>query len=192
MWAGKNLAGAIAWSLALPDGVDRNVAIHAIAYAASRTNPKQALEFILELPGRDQSRAAIEILQPWAASNPSSATTWAASFPEGDLQEIALRTTVGTWAGREPIAAAEWIEKLPTGSNKEQAIGAYAVALAEADPAAAVRWAEMLPDGELRNNRTITLAKRWLDLNETAARTWIEKSPLSAIQKKDLLQPPKP
>ncbi len=143
--------------------------------------------------GHDQSRAAIEILQPWAAANPSSATTRAASFPEGELQEIALRTTVGTSAGREPIAAAEWIEKLPTASNKEQAIGAYTVALAETDPAAAVRRVETLPDEELRNNRAITLAKRWLDLNETAARSWSEKSPLSPSQKRrKLIHPPKP
>ena len=258
VWAGKDLDGAIAWAMTLTEGADRNVAIHSIAYEASRTNPKQALEFILDLPagierddlvihaakqwatkepasaaswaeliddadlrtraladiasawsatdpeaaanyaiaaippGRDQSRAAIEILQRWVAVNPSPATTWAASFPDGELQEIALRTTVGTWAGREPVAAAEWIGKLPPGANKDQAIGAYSVALAETDPAAAIRWAEMLPEGDVRNNRTYAVAKRWLDLNPAAARSWIEKSPLSDTQKNNLFAPPIP
>ena len=83
--------GAIAWSLALPEGADRSAAIHSIAYEASRTDPKHALEFIQELPaGSERDVLVIHAAKQWATKEPANASAWAELIVDMDLRTRAL------------------------------------------------------------------------------------------------------
>jgi hypothetical protein len=179
-----NLDFAKEWVDQLGDSKLKMQAVQSIAYAAARSEPKAAAEWLLQ---KQPSADLTSILNGWIRNAPGDAITWAKSLPEGDakrsaqasiVQQLAYSdveqarkifaselspeaqvssagTLAGQWANRDVSAARAWAEALPPGGARDNALGSIARAWAQRDLGATAQWLERFQAGDSRD-RVVT------------------------------------
>ena len=91
-WAGVDLNATRAWVDARPPGESKSRLVARISYLIAQNDPEFAANYILDQtsPGEIQTEAAISILHQWSQQDSAAATSWARTFPPGELRERAL------------------------------------------------------------------------------------------------------
>ena len=91
-WAEQDMPAAGAWALAKTDAEDRDRLLGRIALVKSKTNPKEAAQWVAEQmsPGAEQDEAALSVIYQWALRDANAAMEWVQSFPEGNLRYRAI------------------------------------------------------------------------------------------------------
>lgn len=91
-WTGQDAAAAQNWALQLSLGPLREQALATVATVLANQDGERAARFAVEqlLPGPEQDRAVIGIIQRWAQLDYDPAEVWVASFPPTPLRENAI------------------------------------------------------------------------------------------------------
>jgi hypothetical protein len=87
-WAAKDSQAALDWTLARPEGRQRDLLLERIAFVKAQSAPQEAARFVLDqMPtGKAQSDAVITVLHQWALRDLPAATEWASRFPDDALK----------------------------------------------------------------------------------------------------------
>lgn len=96
-WAGQDAETSQNWTLQLSLGPLREQALAAVATVMANQNGESAARFAVGqlLPGPEQDRAVIGIIQRWAQLDYDPAAAWVASFPQTPLRENAIAVLAG-------------------------------------------------------------------------------------------------
>lgn len=103
-WAGQDAETSQNWTLQLSLGPLREQALAAVATVMANQNGESAARFAVGqlLPGPEQDRAVIGIIQRWAQLDYDPAAAWVASFPQTPLRENAIAVLAGFAPGHTP------------------------------------------------------------------------------------------
>ena len=103
-WAGQDAATSQNWVLQLSLGPLREQALAAVATVMANQDGERAARFAVEqlMPGPEQDRAVIGIIQRWAQLDYDPAAAWVASFPQTPLRENAIAVLAGFAPGPTP------------------------------------------------------------------------------------------
>lgn len=103
-WAGQDVEMSQTWALQLSPGSFREQALAAVATVMADQEGERAARFAAEqlMPGLEQDRAVVGIIQRWAQLDYDRAASWAASFPDTALRENAIAVLVGFAPGNLP------------------------------------------------------------------------------------------
>ncbi len=134
-WTGSDPTGARAWADAVADPALRDQLLAAVAVAVADVDGPAAADLVSRSlsPGEEQDRAAVSIVQRWAAEDPPAVADWVSHFPDSDIRDVALRNVVQVWLERDMDAAGEWVRSLPEGSLREEGVKMYESMLAESE-----------------------------------------------------------
>ena len=90
-WASISPTEAALWANEIADEALRERLLSHVATVWSERDPLAAASWALAdiAPGRAQDDAVIGIVQRWVQIDPTAATDWVATFPEGALRETA-------------------------------------------------------------------------------------------------------
>jgi hypothetical protein len=90
-WAKTNPQAAAAWASTLPNGDNKQGAIHSVAVEWAQADLARALAWAQQLPeGRAKQDAFRSVGLGWARTDPQAALAWAKQLPEGNVKEGAL------------------------------------------------------------------------------------------------------
>ena len=71
---------------------------------------------------------AVAIVQRWVQSEPESAASWVAQFPDTPSRETTVQNLVAFWVAQDREVAGHWLEALPEGTLRNAGMTAYAQA----------------------------------------------------------------
>lgn len=96
-WAATDLSSALDWANSQPASGQHDGFTMRIAYVMSKTDPADAANLVVNQipPGPAQDEAVMTVLNQWANQNLVAATVWVKGFPEGPLQERAIKELEG-------------------------------------------------------------------------------------------------
>jgi len=138
-----------------PNGRWRDDVLRTLAEQWSKTDPRAAGEYFLQLPaGEIRNNAMSEIALNWADSDLTGALDWVESLPADESTRAARRNAVNRWAESDPRAAAEYFMKTDSeaGQGADGTLARLAGNWARTDPDSALSWARGLDDGVAKNN----------------------------------------
>jgi hypothetical protein len=160
VWAGQDLAVAVAWARQLPDLGERQSALLQTAYETARTAPEDALTLAGEInagPAREDliTHAAMQ----WAAVEPEKAAKWARGIPGQPMRERVVSAIAAAWGDSDPVAAAGLaLASLSPGRLQDEAVIGIVQRWVQDRPEAATAWVDRFPEGELRESALAILA----------------------------------
>jgi hypothetical protein len=93
-WAIGDSARAADWATQVPDAVLRERLLAAVAVSAAGEDGGAAAAFAVQalLPGAEQDRAAVCIVQRWAQHSQSAAASWVAEWPDSPVRDAASQS----------------------------------------------------------------------------------------------------
>ena len=137
-------------------------------------------------PGAEQTEAAQNLTNVWAAREPQAALDWAAALPTGETRRQCLETGILHFLElRGTAAAAEWLNQLPPHPDFDHAVKQIAYRSMEDDPAAAMTWAVSIMDPAEQSEAVAVVGSQWLERDQPAARQFLlthSELPLQARQ----------
>ena len=215
-WAATDYEGARAWA-ENQTGRARDNALLGLLGAAFHRDPAAAMQIFDQIQHtEDQSQARWQLLDLWAARDPSQALAFAAGASEKSLNEEhrllfrrwaekdiqgsltafatlppeirrhTAETLVDVWAEDDPVAAARWIQDQPSEVQSFNALSQAAIGWAVRDPAAASEWIGSLPPGEARQGAIFGLVTSQSDRDSPSAVAWAEQLTDPAIRQRAL------
>jgi hypothetical protein len=130
-WAIGMPTSALDWAQTVPDIGLRERLLGAVTIAVAQQDGAAAATLVVTLlgPGEEQDRAAVAIVQRWAAQSPENAASWVEQFPDTPAREAAIQNLVILWARRDSAGAADWLDQLPDGSIRTAGLRAFAQTL---------------------------------------------------------------
>jgi hypothetical protein len=159
----------------LTPGDSREHIIGEIAQSWAQTSPKDALDWAINLEGKERQRALNTSLGELAQTDRLAA----AKFVEGmdpDERSTYLKSVSSEWAAEEPAKAAEWIMDLASQSNSDKGVGA---ALGDVlwkwtreDPQAAGNWLNEQEKGPTLDGAITGLAGAAFEQDPEASLSW--------------------
>lgn len=110
----ENLSNPKEWVSRLPSMSEPAYQIGAeqLAQAWVVQDPASALEFVNGLSGAAHILSLEGAVRSWMSKNPSEATSWITSLPEGLDKDRAIRSLVVTTANQQPEKAWQWVAKI--------------------------------------------------------------------------------
>jgi len=135
-WAIGTPTSALEWAQTVPDIGLRERLLGAVTIAAAQQDGAAAATLVVTLlvPGEEQDRAAVAIVQRWAAQSPANAASWVEQFPDTPAREAAVQNLVILWARRDSTGVADWLDQLPEGSFRTAGLRAFAQTLPDNRP----------------------------------------------------------
>jgi len=167
-WAEENPQAALAHSLALPDGPERERGIRAVFNSIAQADRARISQLIEQVPAGPSRNAAIEsAIGKLDYHQPRTAAELVLLLPGGKQNELA--GSVANHLGREDSAAAiAWVERLAPEARRS-ALNQIVQGIIEREPQAALAL----------------IGKYSADVEshiiEPAVRTWAEKAPEAAL-----------
>jgi hypothetical protein len=130
-WSTTDFTAAVQW--ADRDELDPSLRQHLLAAAAVSVagqdgSAAATLAATALIPGEEQDRVVVAIVQRWAQNDPESAAAWVAQFPDSPVRETTAQNLVAFWAARDLDAAGQWSQALSEGTMRNAAMTAYAQA----------------------------------------------------------------
>lgn len=177
-WAGRDMDATIAWAKQLPDG-DRVGAVSKIAYEATASDPRKALELARDLPeGQVRNEIITHIAGEWSAKSPEKIVEWAGQIRDEGLRQQVVSRVATAWADTNPASAAGLaLNSLPAGKLQDDAVMGIVQRWVQSQPADAAAWVGQFPEGRLRDTATEEVMKLWSDKNPADAGKWLDSLP---------------
>ena len=151
-WAEKDVTGAIAYLMAMPDGEQRRELIESCASAFGRTDPKSALQLVQALPvGSSRQMLLGRIVGSWAEANALEAFKWARNLPEGSERKTALESTLVRMAETAPSELQRFIQTEPAHPSVVENAPILTKRLAGTNATMLLEWANRLSPGRTRD-----------------------------------------
>ena len=171
VWAGRDLASALAACETLAAGELRTTTLaQATAVWAQRAPKEAALYSATQLIGSARRSAVASVVQEWSRQDAGAAAAWCLSQPE-QVRTAALPEVMRHWANTDPKAATQWAQTLSP-EVRPFALESVITEWADQYPAEAAAWITAHPEsGELAE---IT-AQTWASSDPTAAAEWALK-----------------
>lgn len=171
--AQRDLAGARAWSEALPPGPLRDQARFQIALRGGDGDLAYAEAAYQPLAASDANGTlAAHLARVLANKDCAAAGEWAMRQALSVARTAALQQIGEAWSEHDPHAATQWLEQMPLGPDRDTAVGSYASAVVRADPEGAAQWAEQVADPVQRTKTAMDVYYYWNKENPAAARAW--------------------
>jgi hypothetical protein len=107
---------AIAWLQSLSSPELRRILLNSVVEVWGTANPKDAGQFVSQMPkGAEQDAAVERLAGTWGKANPGDAVRWAETL-NGSARNAALVSIASGWARKDPVAATQWAGTWPTDS----------------------------------------------------------------------------
>ena len=196
-----NMEKAKEWVDQLSDPQMKTQALRSVASILSRSQPRQAAEWLLE---KSPDADLTWLLNSWVRNSPKDVLAWSKDLPDGDAKrsaqaavlqnmtysdlELAKKTfaeelspeaqvssatqLASQWAARDVQAARAWAEALPPGGARDNALGGIARAWATQDATAAARWIERFTAGDERDRVVTHFAGALMQRDPAGALAW--------------------
>jgi hypothetical protein len=182
VWAGADLAAAVAWAEKLPANTSQPAAKLAVAMqAADQKEAVTAIKLISHLPPDAERDGLLNYsARQWATAEREAAASWAAQLPDPALREKILGEIAIDWAVTEPARGAAFaVASVPPGKNQELAVATSVRNWAVLAPAEAAAWVERFPEGALRHAAIESVAEVWAKDDPARAADWLKRLPSS-------------
>jgi hypothetical protein len=142
-WAVTDRDSALDWAKQIEDDDLRQQVTGQLVAAFANQDPVRAATTALQemVPGVEQDRAVVTIIQHWAQSAPEDAAAWVSQFPDDSLAQDAIESLVNLWGDQDLAAPGSWLKSLPPSAMRDHGILAYSRALQKTDPELAKQWA---------------------------------------------------
>ncbi|MFD0893598.1 hypothetical protein KBB96_07365 [Luteolibacter ambystomatis] len=191
-WGSSDAEAAMRWAASLP-AEERTKATLTLIPSMARNNPEAAANAIVPFlsdtsKNPNISNAVSQVSSYWAAQDPTAATQWAASLPDGTIKDSTIQSIAYSWCGKDPDGAAKWIDSMPDGKTRDNAVNAMISTTQQNDPATAYRWAESINDDQHRYSAVSNVISNWAGSDPAAARAAALKADLPQEQRANLLQ----
>lgn len=184
-WAAGDLAGALAWSQALPEGLLRNEAVNGALAGAADTDPAAAFSAYLGQSAA-KSETAAAIFEAWGATDPAGASVRINAIREAPAREAAIEGFVAGWADADSAAASAWATGLPAGAERDAALTQIVAVTADTEPEAAWDYASGIADSARRDASLAEAFGSLLAEDPAAARQRLDVANLSPETRKQL------
>ncbi len=134
-WAVKDRDSAVQWAQQIEDKDLRQLVTEQVAVASAEQDPVGAATIAMQqmVPGTEQDRAVVSIIQRWVQTNPEHAAAWVREFPQCQLGRDAMDNLVNLWTDKDLVASGDWLLTLPAGELRNVGILAYSRALERTD-----------------------------------------------------------
>ena len=147
----------------------------------ARTDPQAAATATSRLTPRDGLPGAVAaVADEWATSptDRQQLLNWAATLPEGEVRDAALKEAFERWGARDPAAAQQLLSAAGAATNK-QAIEGFLEGWNRASPGDAARWALLLPENLRPDDAMRDAIRSWARSSPTDAAPFLESMPAS-------------
>lgn len=153
IWTESDPAAAVAWAHAIPDTAESSQALDAICTQMSESDPRVALEALIDADDGQSSMALIEnVAGRWASEDFDTARHWAEIQDDGPVRDRLIQRIAFARVGDDPVAAATLVAtQIPPGAEQEEAIIAILHQWAIQDVTAAEEWVHAFPAGPVRD-----------------------------------------
>ena len=113
MLCSEHANATLAWIERLPEGFERDAALHEALRWLVRLHPARSREWVERLSANDLTgKRACELYAAFHARiDLDDALAWASRRPEPAMREAATRAVLATWAEQSPSAVAAWISR---------------------------------------------------------------------------------
>lgn len=163
-WARKDPAAATAWTLALPEGKTRMLALDRIAPAWVQTDLPAVREFIATTPAATLPPSlASAVGQALAATDPQGALAFANGLAP-TLRAAAQSGALESWTKTAPQEAAAYVTRALEGPARREGVISVTLGWLSRAPDAAMAWAATLP-AEDKSALADRLRRTWLSEN---------------------------
>jgi hypothetical protein len=143
--------GALAWAAGMQDENEREIAISAVLYRISLTDPSEAVRSSQRLQMPPDDSVLENLAQRWAERDFPAAMQWADSLAPGEQRNRIHARAAFVQAQTSPeIAAQSVVDQMPPGLAREEALISVLHQWALRDISAAERWVEEQPPSPLK------------------------------------------
>jgi hypothetical protein len=151
-WAARDPEAALAATMTLPDGDERNEALSAVCSGLAQTDPAEAVKLAQELHLDGQPAAVMQdLVQQWASKDLVSSLTWAEDQPEGAPRDEFTTRIAYVMSQTDPSDAATLVMKqIPPGPAQDEAVMTVLHQWADKNFVAAASWAKGVVGGPLQ------------------------------------------
>jgi len=174
-WGRQDLAGALDWAKALPNGQNKDLAFGGLVREWARDDPQAAADYALKaMPSAGSRRVLLPaIIGAWGAASPTEAAAWLEKVDDPQAGAQMLPSLLTGWCSFSPAEAATYAAGMPEGPDQKRAVAVVAGAWAAADPEAAGDWVGSFPAGDVRRGAVSSVAQAWALQDGAAAAGWI-------------------
>jgi hypothetical protein len=184
VWAGNDLAAAVAWVNGLADSPSKESATLSLAYEADRGQPTLALELASRMSSTHaRDDLLVHSIGQWASGEPDAALQWVEQVSDPLLQQRLLAAAAVALARNDGIRAAALVAgSLPAGDEQSTAAVAVVQRWVLSSPEAAAQWVARFPDSPVQNAAVENLVGLWASFDCNAAKTWVGGLPESHLR----------
>lgn len=151
--------------------------------------PAYAFEYALSELSRDTHfLASEEVIQQWAAQDPSAAFAAVNDLDTGALKKQLQYSVIYYWATKDPVYVLENLSNFPPHTQIDGASNAIG-ALASDSPEQAVAWVIQMKDVNMLRPVAITLLSVWSRTDLKAVYEWVLHEPAIASVREHLYEP---
>lgn len=171
-WARNDVRAALDWSLAQPDGSQRDRLVASAAILLAEDSPLEAVEVALTVSAHQRRRINRAAFQEWGRGDPVGALRALNDIADPQFANGMRRGLVAAWAGTDPRAAFEWVRSQPGMVDHTWLLETPLAILAQTSPDDAMALANGLDDDA---QRTIVpgVLEAWSESNPAGAASWI-------------------
>ncbi len=178
--AEKDVAAALRWAMALPQGELRQDARRSVARTWAEKDPRSALDWVLKNdPPTPDSETLKDPFSKWTQAAPNDALPWAAALPAGPTRDALSASAVAGIARRDPQRALALFTELSP-EAQARATSELASTLTRNDPASAADLVAQLPAGTARQQALSQIADQWAQADPGAVAVWLDRLPAGA------------
>jgi hypothetical protein len=169
-WAARDFDAALAATMKLPDGEERNEALCAVCNGLAQTDPADAVKMAQEFRLDQQGTAILQdLVQQWAGTDLVASLAWVGGQPAGAARdEMTTRVAFIMAQGDPADAAALVMNQIAPGAARDEAIMTVLHQWGQQDMPAAARWANQSAPPGLQE-RIINELNSILDSSQPAA-----------------------
>jgi hypothetical protein len=138
----------------LPAGGERAALASGLARNLAWQNPSEAANWAAFIGTESQEFQSLagNIAGAWANQDPSAASEWLGTLPEGEARNGAITAFLHSAARNQPDLAAAWALVLPEGPQRQSHVQMIYSQWSHDDPTAAAQWLRSADvDDALRN-----------------------------------------
>ncbi len=168
------VASADTWMNSLDNPKLREGALATIGEHLSRSDPKEAAQWIQQYADEPGSERAVgDVADEWAEKDPKAAVDWVKSLDPGDSQNRGMNEVLSEWSRNDPTAASQYLSSMPDGGSKDHAITGLVRGTLREEPESALEWANTISDPDMREKTMIDAGASWLRRDKEAAAAWM-------------------
>ena len=173
----KSPQEAIDYLKAMPDGVDRVDAIHAVLNIMVGTDPDSAMELMEMVPPKTHDGLLQDFTRMWARVAPEQVQQWASEQTDEGVRAVVWPQLIESLTDNQPQAAADLAMGLPGAKERNESLFKAAYRWGRSDPQAAADYFSSLPEGKDRETTFVGISRVWHDQDPRRQSEWVESLP---------------